>query len=87
LSNKAIIWTEGKTDILHLSRAKQALKLESEITFKNLEVDMGDDQLLKQCNAMSLTTQDQVTIFVFDRDNPDMVQKIQGEKTTYKSCG
>jgi hypothetical protein len=84
---EAIIWTEGKTDIQHLFRAKEILGAGSEISFKQLDADMGDDQLMKQCRALSMVPQEQVTIFMFDRDNPDIIPKIHDERLGYKPWG
>jgi tetratricopeptide (TPR) repeat protein len=87
MSGEAVVWTEGKTDIQHLLRAKEILGGGLGISFKQLDVDMGDDQLLKQCKALSMTVQERVTIFMFDRDNPDVVPKIHDEKLGYKRWG
>ena len=87
MSAEPVVWTEGKTDIQHLSRAKGNLGTRSGIVVQQLDTDMGDDQLLKQCRAMSMTQQERVTIFIFDRDNPDIIPKVNDEAVGYKDWG
>ena len=87
MSAEPVVWTEGKTDIQHLSRAKEILGRGLGLSFKQLDTDMGDDQLLKQCRAMSMTQQERVTIFIFDRDNPDIIPKVNDEAVGYKDWG
>jgi RNA-directed DNA polymerase len=84
---QATIWTEGKTDWRHLKRAFSVLRPGAQITFKELESDFGHDKLLKQCEAFALETQPRPTIFVFDRDNDDIVKKVTGSENIYKSWG
>jgi hypothetical protein len=54
---------------------------------RSVSVDMGDDQLFKQCVALSKASQSQPTIFIFDRDNPDVVSKVNDGERPYKSWG
>jgi hypothetical protein len=84
LTAETVVWTEGKTDVQHLLRAREVLGLGLGVSFKQLDADMGDDQLLKQCKAMSMTHQECVTIFMFDRDNPEITSKVHDETIGYK---
>jgi tetratricopeptide (TPR) repeat protein len=87
MSAEPVVWTEGKTDFQHLLRAKEILGRSLGISSKQLDADMGDDQLLKQCKALSLTPQERVTIFMFDRDNPEIIRKVHDEMIGYKHWG
>jgi DNA polymerase III delta prime subunit len=82
----AIIWTEGKTDTQYLRRAGEVLGFQHNIDFP-VSLDMGDDQLFKQCVALSKASQSQLTIFIFDCDNPDIVSKVSDGEKSYKSWG
>lgn len=82
----AIIWTEGKTDSQYLKRAADVLGFQPRIEFP-VATDMGDDQLLKQCVALSKASQVKPTIFIFDRDNPDIVGKVTDGNKSYKAWG
>lgn len=83
----AILWTEGKTDSQHLKKAFQVLGVGVGITFKEVEGSFGDDRLLKQCMAFSLQAQPRPTIFVFDRDNHEIVRKVEDANLGYKAWG
>jgi RNA-directed DNA polymerase len=82
----AVVWTEGKTDAQYLRRAGEVLGFQHHFDFP-VSVDMGDDQLFKQCVALSKASQSQPTIFIFDRDNPDVVSKVNDGERPYKSWG
>ena len=84
---QALVWTEGKTDWQHLKRAFDALKMGPRIGFHENEADFGDDQLLKHCQVLSQVTQPLPTIFVFDRDNDQLVNKIEDSSHGYKAWG
>jgi RNA-directed DNA polymerase len=83
---QAIIWTEGKTDGQYLARARQLLECDLELEFP-VSTDLGDDQLLKQCIALSRVPQPIPVIFLFDRDSPEIVAKISDGSEPYKSWG
>ena len=34
-----------------------------------------------------MTPQDRITIFMFDRDNPEIIPKVHDDKLGYKLCG
>jgi GTPase SAR1 family protein len=82
----AVIWTEGKTDAQYLSRAREVLEFPYNLSFP-VSVDMGDDQLLKQCVALSRVPQSQPTVFVFDRDNPEIISKVCDGEKPFKAWG
>jgi hypothetical protein len=82
-----IIWTEGKTDAQYLARARDALEIARPIDFAQVNKDMGEDQLLKQCKALALTPQLRPTIFIFDRDNNDIVKQVEDPSKNYQTWG
>jgi len=88
----ATIFTEGKTDWMHLKAALISLKStgvfdDLNIRFHEDESDMGDDALLKMCSYYSKTKQDQTCIFIFDRDKQSVVEKVNGKENEYKNWG
>lgn len=85
MDDRAIIWTEGKTDWMHLKHAFCVLDIGERVTFHELTEDFGDDQLLKQCVALARVPQSRPTIFLFDRDKPDIVSKVEDPVRGYKS--
>src|SRR5258708_28720882 len=84
---QAVIWTEGKTDWQHLRRAFQALRIARSIVFHEYETDLGDDQLLKQCQALARVARPCPTIFIFDRDNDQIVAKVEDSAHGHKAWG
>jgi hypothetical protein len=88
MSYDAIIWTEGKTDWLHFQRAHTSLKIKYDLSCGGPEsAEMGDDKLLKQCRALALVQQARPTIFIFDRDKPEIVSQVVDEGLGYKPWG
>jgi len=86
------VWTEGKTDWKHIKAAFNRLKTEGhyqnlEILFQETEEDMGDKELLNTCKAFSRGTQNIPQVFVFDRDVPDIIQKVIDNQEDYKNWG
>jgi hypothetical protein len=84
---EAIIWTEGKTDWQHLKHAFQELGVGTRLGFHESDDDLGDDQLLKQCIALARVQQQPPAIFIFDRDNDEIVRKVEDSERGYKSWG
>ncbi|WFU33616.1 hypothetical protein QA635_03970 [Bradyrhizobium brasilense] len=82
----ARVWTEGKTDAQHIASACHALSFPFKLEYP-VSYDMGDDQLLKQCIALSRSPQLIPNIFIFDRDNADVVAKISDGASPFKSWG
>lgn len=84
----AIIYTEGKTDWKHLKKAKEKLNIDLPIAFYESEESLGDEELLKMCQYLSKTQNDnRPRIFLFDRDKPKTVEKVKGEDKEYKDWG
>jgi RNA-directed DNA polymerase len=83
----AVIWTEGKTDWQHLKHAYEALRPAFRLRFQGSFEAVGDDQLLKQCTALSKVEQPLPTIFIFDRDKPETVSKVEDSSIGFKSWG
>jgi len=88
LNSDAIIWTEGKTDWKHLKKAIEKLNLDLNISFHEYEdKDMGEATLLKKCETFAETPHTTPIIFVFDNDNKDIVEKVNGTNKEYKDWG
>lgn len=87
LDPQAIVWTEGKTDWQHLKHALGVLKLDLRLQFRQIETDWGDDQHYKQCVALARAPQAVPTIFIFDRDKPEIVSKVEDSAIGYKNWG
>lgn len=73
---QVMIFTEGKTDYIHLRAAHRYLQGQGKFTnlviyFKDDEEDFGDDKLLKLCASYSKHPIDHSypAIFLFDNDN------------------
>jgi hypothetical protein len=84
---EAVIWTEGKTDWQHIKRAFQVLGVGSRIKFQESGAISGDDQLLKQCQALAHAPQSRTNIFVFDRDHDGIVRVVEDSPRGYKAWG
>jgi len=90
-----LIITEGKTDWKHLKAALKKLKDQGyfkglDVQFKEYEdeIQMGDESLLKTCDAISKIKQQQPIICIFDRDNTKVIKKISGQDgKAYKDWG
>jgi RNA-directed DNA polymerase len=87
MSVDAIIWTEGKTDWQHIKSAFQVLGVGGKLKFEEYDDDFGDDQLLKQCSALARILQPLPTIFIFDRDNDEIVRKVATPDLGFKQWG
>lgn len=90
---KAIIWTEGKTDIKHL---KAALNVLNKTKYYRFELDFkedldpqkqGSDQLLKMCEQYCKTQQYPPIIAIFDRDEPKYISKVHDDSVGFKDWG
>jgi RNA-directed DNA polymerase len=88
------VWTEGKTDAKHLQAALRWWQpkgkfSELELCFESKERQGGDSYLLKVLEGLSAagTTQSMPQVFMFDRDNRAMVDKVKGEDGPYKKWG
>ncbi|MFM7599972.1 MAG: reverse transcriptase domain-containing protein [Pseudanabaena sp.] len=90
-SPKAIIWTEGKTDLKHLKSALKWLENNGEkygfkLDFKEDLDDQrqGSSELLKMCEQFCKERQTQPIIAIFDRDEPDFIRKAHDEARGFK---
>jgi len=91
---RPLIITEGKTDWQHL---KSALKRLNELGYPNLpEIDLlefgddypsGDAEILKYCERYAQTFQLRPHIFMFDRDNTNILPKVCSQGSSYKNWG
>jgi hypothetical protein len=79
LNYDAFIITEGKSDWRHLQRAARELEIDG-ICYDQSDRDRGDDFLLKVCIEMSTIPQSKPVIFLFDRDNPKIIDRLLGVK-------
>jgi len=82
-----LIVTEGKSDWKHLKVAKGKLNIKEEFSFHEFEEDMGDGELLKLCKSVSKLKKDKVLIFIFDRDNSDILKKVENKNKCFKNWG
>lgn len=86
---KPIIITEGKTDIKHIMKAKEVLKI-TDVDFACIEVDQqpdGDTNLLSLLDQLSKVSRSNIVIGIFDRDNDKILKDLQAETTEYLSFG
>jgi RNA-directed DNA polymerase len=91
---RPLIITEGKTDWRHL---RAALKRLNELEYPNLpEIDLqelgdndpsGDQETLKHCEQAAKTLQSRPYIFMFDRDNKDILPKVYAQGSSYRNWG
>ena len=88
------VMTEGKTDWKHFDTA--LIRLKQKGLFQDLEINFhqpgadspsGDDALLKSCKSLAEVAQGQPVIYVFDRDNPKVLNQIAGGPNWYKDWG
>jgi hypothetical protein len=82
-----LIITEGKSDWKHFKKAREKLNIKKDFSFHEFEGDMGDGQLLKFCKSYSKLKIDKLLIFIFDRDNPEILKEVAGENKSFKNWG
>ena len=80
-ASKPIIFTEGHTDWKHLKVALKKLRSngqyqELDVAFDENEEDLGDATLLSCCESLSRIPNKRPMIFIFDRDNPKIMPKV-----------
>ena len=86
--NKPIVITEGKTDIVHILKAKEKLGITTD--FNTIQTDNqpdGDSDLQKLLEQLSKVKQNNKIIAIFDRDISKTVQKMDDNGVGYKSYG
>ena len=88
---KAIIWTEGKTDLKHLKSALNGLecndqKYEFKLDFKEDldEQKQGSSELHNMCEQFCKERQIRPIVAIFDRDEPRFVGKAHDETRGFK---
>lgn len=88
-SFEASVHTEGKTDWKHLEKAKQKLNIELGLSFYKKEEHMGDRNLLEHCKSLakSMYPQEKPLIFIFDRDNLQVVKEVDEKDKPFKHWG
>jgi RNA-directed DNA polymerase len=77
------LFTEGKTDVLHLLAAQRHFHargefLEFELSANDESARQGDQNLLAYCQALAVTRQPEPCLCLFDRDNEDVLAKAVG---------
>lgn len=86
---KPVIITEGKTDIKHIMKAKEVLKI-TDVDFACVEVNQqpdGDTNLLALLHQVSKISRSNAVIGIFDRDNDKILKELQPDKTEFFSFG
>ena len=87
--SKAIVITEGKTDIKHIMKAKEMLSIEG-VDFDCIELDCqpsGDSELKKLLDQLAKVKRSNKIIGIFDRDLPNTVKDIEKDDQKYKDYG
>ncbi|ACB50436.1 probable RNA-directed DNA polymerase [Crocosphaera subtropica ATCC 51142] len=89
--HKAIIWTEGKTDIKHLKVAWKWLINKKIVDYfdldykDDLEPDkQGSSQLFDVCKQFCKEKRNIPLIAIFDRDEPNIIKKIHDDSQGFK---
>lgn len=85
--NTIEVWTEGKTDWIHLRTAMDKLGSKLPIIFRENRESMGDDKLLKTCQSFAERENASPVVFIFDRDNPSIIKKVNDPINSYKAWG
>lgn len=86
--NTPIVITEGKTDIVHILKAKEKLGIATDFnTIQTENQPDGDSDLQKMLEQLSKIKQNNKIIAIFDRDIPKTVQKLDDNGVGYKSYG
>jgi S-adenosylhomocysteine hydrolase len=86
------VYAEGKTDYVHLQAAlsyfhARGFYQQLELNFAEAMEMTGDDQLLKQCKALASEPPARTVVFMFDRDNPKMIQQVSGGGSIIRRWG
>lgn len=84
---KPLIITEGKTDWKHIQKAKERLARDGDYEFFKTEEPIGDDALLRMLQEQSRIGNSNKRIFIFDRDNDDIIKQVIEDGSDYKNWG
>lgn len=82
-----LVITEGKTDWKHIKRAKLKLNNQDNYEFYEMDDDMGDSSLKTILKAQAKISNSNKRIFIFDNDNPKIVDEFSAENANYKDWG
>lgn len=86
---KPLVITEGKTDIKHILKAKEKLGI-TDVDFEQIDSQHqpdGDSNLRKLLEQLSKIHNRNKIIGIFDRDVPDIINKIEKDGALYKNYG
>jgi 5S rRNA maturation endonuclease (ribonuclease M5) len=86
-STNPLIICEGKTDILHIKKAKEKLNITDDVEFYDVPEDWGDSKLKILLEQLAKIPQARKIIGIFDRDVEKIVKEIEQEENTIKDYG
>jgi len=78
IEHSVFVITEGKTDWKHIKNATDGLGAGRDCTVLEFEDDRGDDVALRMCEYFATVPQKDRYIFIFDRDNPRIIGRLNG---------
>ncbi len=81
------IWVEGKTDWKILQKAFSSLGLKINLGFHETEKEMGSKQLLNHLKTFAEKENPIPLIFIFDRDEEDIVKEVCGSDRDFNDWG
>jgi RNA-directed DNA polymerase len=86
------VWAEGSSDYLHLQAAlshfqSKGLYTQIEMEGPQSENTRGSKQLLTMCQSYSESPQRQTCVFVFDRDEVDIIKEVLDPEKPFKTWG
>jgi predicted ATP-binding protein involved in virulence len=84
-NTKPLIITEGKTDVIHLKKAKEVLGEDCDIEFYEIEENWGESELKKLLENVSKIKQNRKIIGIFDRDVKETVNDIEKDGQSFKN--
>ena len=86
---KPLVITEGKTDVKHIRKAKEKLRIaDCDFEFHENDGDWGSSALKETLKHLSKVKQGRKIIGIFDRDEPHIISDIEGEsEQAYKNYG
>lgn len=88
ISNKPIVITEGKTDIIHILKAKEKLGIQTDfLTISESNQPDGDSNLHALLEQLCKVHHTNKIIAIFDRDIAKTVSLMNDNGTGYKSYG
>jgi predicted ATP-binding protein involved in virulence len=80
-----LIITEGETDVKHIKKAKEKLKIdEYDLEFYEIVGEWGDSKLKLLLEQLSKVQQKRKIIGIFDRDVPNIVSDLENNNQSFK---